>query len=385
VLRDVPGDDLANIVLGDYLEVSGYLDANNSIVAARVRFRANGLDGWKLSGLVSALAGEQFAIGTQLVDFAGITPTACLPTFQNGQFVEIAALANAAYTPASTLGLVTTIHCEDPNLIAPAGTTLVSVEGIVSAIPDPLPDPAAFSMLGVEVLATALTEYRGGAADDLDAGVRLEVTGFYDAALATILAQEIRFVQAQVRFEAPVAVADVTVGESISIMGNSVAFTPQTRDQDGIAASGLSETTQVQVRGLIDSTGLMSATRVRDRGNPDPTDIRLRGPISSASAPNLLLLGINVDTSAALLLDANHAPITAAAFFAQLLPGSIVETETETASYNPVTQTFAPSQVRLVDGGLPPAAARARGTAAAISRGTISVRGVDAIFQSSFD
>lgn len=386
VLRDVPGNDLANIALGDDLEISGVLDANNSIVAARVRFRSGGLDGWKLSGLVTGLAGAQFAIGTQAVNFAGITPTACVPSFQNGQFVEIAALANAAYTPASTLNLVTAIHCEDPILAAPPGTTLVSVEGIVSAIPDPLPDPAAFSMLGVEVIATAQTEYRGGAADDLDAGVRLEVTGFYDAALATILAQEIRFVQAQVRFEAPVAVADVIAGEAITIMGNSVVFTPQTRDQDGIAAVGLAETTQVQVRGLIDSAGLISATRVRDRGNPDPTDIRLRGPITSASAPNLLLLGVTVDTSSALFLDANNAPITAAAFFAQVLPGSIIETETETASYNPVTQTFVPSQIKLVDGGLPPPVSAIRGAAAAaVSRGTVTLVGKDQIFVGSFE
>ncbi len=386
ILRDVPGNDLANIALGDDLEVSGYLDANNSIIAARVRFRAGGLDDWKLSGLVSNLAGEQFAIGTQAVNFAGVTPTACVPAFANGQFVEISALANASYTPASTLNLVTTIHCEDPNLTAPPGTTLVSVEGIVSAIPDPLPDPAAFSMLGVEVIATAQTEYRGGAADDLDAGVRLEVTGFYDAGLATILAQEIRFVQAQVGFEAPVAVADVIAGEAITIMGNSVVFTPQTRDQDGIAATGLTETTQVKVRGLIDSAGLLSATRVRDRGNPDPTDIRLRGPISSANAPNLLLLGITVDTRSALFLDANNAPLTAAAFFAQVLPGSIVETETETASYNPATQTFVPSQVKLVDGGLPPPVVAAKGAAAAaVSRGTITLVGKDVIFSGGFE
>jgi hypothetical protein len=386
VMRDVPGNDLANIALGDNLEISGYFDANQSVVAARVHLRAGGLDGWKLSGLVSGLSGEQFQIGTQVVSFAGVTPLACIPAFQDGQFVEIEALANATYTPASTLSLVTSIQCEDVNLTAPPGTTLVSVEGIVSAIPDPLPDPAAFSMLGIEVMATAQTEYRGGAADDLDAGVRLEVTGFYDATLATILAQEVRFVQAQVRFEAPVAVADVVAGESITIMGNAATFTAQTRDQDGIAANGLTQPTQVQVRGLIDSAGQISVTRVRDRGNPDPTDLRLRGPITSASAPNLLLLGITVDTGNAVFRDASNVLITSDAFFAQALPGVIVETETETASYNPATQTFAPTQVKLVDAGLPPAPARAHGNgAAAISRGTVTLLGSDMIFGAGFE
>ncbi len=386
VMRDVPGNDLANIALGDHLEISGYLDANQSIVAARVRLRAGGLDDWKLSGLVSGLSGEQFQIGTQVVSFAGVTPLACVPSFQNGQFVEIEALVNATYTPASTLSLVTSIQCEDVNLTPPPGTTLVSVEGIVSTIPDPIPDPAAFSMLGIEVVATVSTEYRGGAADDLDAGVRLEVTGFYDAALATILAQEIRFVQAQVRLEAPVAVADVIAGESITIIGNLASFTAQTRDQDGIAAAGLAQLTQVQVRGLIDSAGHISVTRVRDRGNPDPADIRLRGPITSANAPTFLLLGVSVDTSSAIFRDAGNAVITAAAFFAQLLPGVIVETETETATYNPATQTFVPSAVKLVDSGLPPTPISAKGSvAAAVSRGTVTLLGNDMIFSGDFE
>ena len=80
----------------------------------------------------------------------------------------------------------------------------------------------------------------------------------------------------------------------------------------------------------------------------------------------------------------NNAPITAAVFFAQLLPGSIVETETESATYNPLTQVFVPSKVKLVDGGLPPARAKGAGTFA-ISRGTVSFVGKDDIFRGSFE
>lgn len=382
ILRDIPGNDLANLVAGDHLEVSGVLDANNSIVAGRARFRT-GLDGWKLSGLVSGLVDHQFAIGTQLVDFAGITPINCVPALQNGQFVEISMLANAAYTPTSVLHQVTAITCEDPTLVAPPGTTLVSVEGIVSALPDPLPDPAAFSLLGADVVATAQTEYRGGAADDLDVGVRVEVTGFYDAALHTLLAQEIRFVQAQVRFEAPVAPADVVAGDSIAIMGTMVSFNAQTRDQDGIAATGLTAAAQIEVRGLVDAAGNVSATRVRDRGNSDLNDTRLRGPVSLVSAPQLVVLGVTVDTSSTSFRDAAHAPISAAAFFALVQPGTLIEAEH--AVYNPATNGLRPGVLTLVDEGLPTGAPALKAGTAAVSRGTVTQLGVDTIYGDSFE
>lgn len=387
VLRDIPGNDLGILAVGDQLEVSGVLDVNNSIVAARVRLRPNPLTTWKLSGLVSGLSGDQFAIGTQIVNFAGVTPLACIPAFQNGQFIEIEAFPNAGYSASSVLNQLISVTCLDPNLqTPPPGTTLVSIEGIVSAMPDPQPDPITFGMLGAQILTSAQTAYRGGAADDLDAGVRIEVTGFYDAVQNSLQANEILFVQPQVRFEAPVASSEVTAGEALTIMGSLVHFTAQTRDQDGIAANGLSATTQVEVRGLVDAAGQLFATRVRERGNPDLNDTRLRGPVSAVNPPNLLLLGVTVDTGSAVFLDANNLPITAAAFFAQVQPGTLVTAEN--AIYNPATLGMRVGVIGLVDTGLPqpPAPGVAKGTGTAgLSRGTITSFGVDAVFGNDFE
>ena len=383
VLRDVPGGDLANLALGDSLEVSGVIDANNSIVAARIRFRANGFGDWKLSGLVSGLAGSQLAIGAQPVDFTGVTPLNCVPALQDGQFVEISALADPGYTPASTLTQLTALGCLDPLLVnPPPGTVPVAVEGIISALPDPMPVPAQFTLLGAEVTTTALTEYRGGTIDDLDLGVRVVVSGFHDALARTLLANEIRFVQAQVRFEAPLAPADIDPGHSLVIMGSSVEFTPQTRDEDGIAASGLNSARQVEIRGLIDSAGQIYATRVRERGNPDLADTRLRGPVTSVAAPELLVLGITIDSSLAAFRDANNMPMTANAFFAAVQPGTLVAAEA--GVYNPSTQTLQPALLGLVDTPLPPQAGKGAGAAGA-ARGTVSAAGIDELFRNGFE
>lgn len=386
VLRDIPGNDLANVVAGDQLEVSGYLDANGSIVAARVRYRGTALSDWKLAGIVSNLVGSNFSIGAQAVNFTGATPAGCVPALQNNQFVEVAMLANPAYTPTSVLSQVTAVQCEDLNLTnPPAGTTLVAVEGLISQLPDPLPDPATFTLLGATVTTTAQTQYRGGTAQDLDLGARVEVAGYFDASARTIAALEVRFVQAQVRFEAPVAPGDVVIGESVSIMGNSVAATAQTRDQDGILAGGLPAARQLQVRGYVDSAGEVYASRVRRRGGPDLTRVLLHGPVSAISGTELLVLGVTIDTSSASFVDTQNLPLTPAAFYAQLQPGMLVAAEE--GMYEPATQRLRPTTVKLESAGLPPAAsASPDGTAApGIARGTISGFAVDALFSSSFD
>lgn len=384
VLVDIPGDDIANIVVGDLLEVSGFLDSNGAMAATRVQFRANPTTDWKLFGQVSGLASPLFSIGAQAVDATGVTPMNCGAGLQNGQFVEIETLPNPGYSAGSVLGLLTQLECEDPNFDdPPPGTIAASLEGIISNLPDPLPTPATFSMLGIEVLTTAQTEYRRGSIDDLDVGVRVEVEGFFDDVAQTLTAHEVRFVQAQVRFEAPVEPADVTPGESIVIMGSTANFSAQTRDEDGIVG-GLAAAEQVEVRGLMDGEGMIFATRVRERGQPDLTDTELRGPVTEINDPELVILGITVDTSSAIFRDHAGNIISAAEFFARVFPGTLVSAED--AVYDPVTASMIAGSMELEENTVPTPPAQTSGTpGSGVSRGTLTGLGADAIFAHGFE
>lgn len=386
LLVDVPGNDPAQLSVGSMLEVSGFMDTSNTIIAARVQFHANPLNDWKLSGYVAGLNGTMLAIGSQSVDFTGVTPLNCTPPLANGSFVEIEAFANAGYTAASVLSQVFKLECEDPNFSnPPPGTTQVSLEGLITAVPNPIPSPATFSMSSVEVVTTAQTEYRGGTADDLAVGVRVESEGFYDAATHLLTAREVHFTEAQVRFEAPVAPAAVTPGESITIMDNLVQFTAQTRDEDGIAALGLGSTRQVEVRGLVDSEGNLFATRIRDRGNADINDTRLRGPVSAIAQPELTILGNTINTSSAVFLDHDNQPISAAQFFAQVQIGTIVSAED--ATYNAATHHLIAGKMELEEDGIvsPTAQTEAPNVGNGLSRGTITGFGPDKIFANGFN
>lgn len=384
VLVGIPDGDLANVALDDILEVSGYLDVNGSLVATRIELRSDPTTDWKLFGQVAGLNGALFSIGAQQVDSSGVSPVGCTPAFQDGQFVELEALPNAGYTAASVLAQVTQLECEDPNFDdPPAGTGAAALEGIISAIPDPMPEPARFSMLGIEVLTTAQTRYRAGTLDDLDEGVRVEVEGAFDEAAQQITAHEVRFVQGQVRFEAPVDPADVIAGESITIMGNTVQFSPQTRDEDGIVA-GLASPTQVEVRGLIDRDGQMFSTRVRERGQPDLSDTEIRGPAADIAAPNLSILGIAVDTGAAIFRDHEQNVISSEEFFARLFPGTLVSAED--AIYDPISGTLVAGEMELEEDTQAVAPRQAEGVMQrGVSRGTATFIGRDSIFGTGFE
>ncbi|SFN41464.1 DUF5666 domain-containing protein [Dokdonella immobilis] len=384
VLVDIPGGDLANLEVGDLLDVSGFLDSNGAVAATRVALGSDPGADWKLFGQVSGLDGALFSIGAQAIDSTGVTPSGCVPALQDGQYVELESLPDAGYVNGSVLGQLTRLECEDPDFDdPPQGTIAASLEGIISALPDPLPTPASFGMLGVEVVTTAQTEYRAGTIEDLDVGVRVEVEGVFDAISATLTAHEVRFVQGQVRFEAPVDPADVAPGDSILIMGSSAAFSAQTRDEDGIV-SGLPTPTQVELRGLIDRDGQIFATRVRERGQPDLTDTRLRGPVAEINAPQLTLLGVAVDTSTAQFRDHAGNVISSTEFFARVFPGTLVSAED--AVYDPIGATLVAGVVELEENTVPSAPRGASGPVGqGIARGTVTLIGADAIFAHGFE
>ncbi|MGB0134998.1 DUF5666 domain-containing protein, partial [Dokdonella sp.] len=137
VLIGIHGDDIANIVAGDLLEVSGFLDANGAMAATRVEYHDNPTTDWKLFGQVSALNGPLFSIGAQAIDSTGVTAMDCGAGLQNGQFVELETLPNPGYASGSDLGLLIQLECEDPNFDnPPPGTIAASLEGIISDLPD---------------------------------------------------------------------------------------------------------------------------------------------------------------------------------------------------------------------------------------------------------
>lgn len=320
-MAGVPGGDIANIAVGDHLDVSGYIDTNASLLASFIEYFHEPTPRWLLSGYVSAIDGELASLGPQQVSLAGVDPIDCGDALDVGEFVEIRADGIDGFTADSVLDTVTRLTCVNP---VPLGTpgALGALNGLVGEIVS----DTEFRFGPYLVTHDATTEFRFGSVDDLAPGAMLEVDGVFgeDAAFT---AQGIAFDAPMIRLEGPVEAADVVPGEdgSVTLLGNTVRRSAQLRDEDAIYADGIAATQQVELRGYLDRLGNRWATRARLRGSPDAGDARAAGPVEAVAEPLLSVLGLTLDSTGATFEDPAGEPIDAATFFAGALPGAIVE------------------------------------------------------------
>jgi hypothetical protein len=349
------------------LVVAGLVDVNGSVLATLVERR--GLIGNKflLTGAVleSGAQAGSFRVGQQWVSAPGLTFVDCAGAVPLvGEYVELRATSVPDFPPGSVLDTVTGGRCVS---LVPPGTAGAGgfLQGLITAVPQ----PDQFAIGALTVTHTAATQFTFGSVDAIAPGVAVIVDGAYLDASAFV-AESVAFVRPFVRFEAPLAPADVSPGESIRPFGVEVLWTAQVRDEDGILANGLTHASQVEVRGYIDGEGQAYATRVRERGNPDPADVRLVGPVEVIADPLLQIQGLTVDTSGAIFEDEIGTPMTPVEFFA------VVQVEEEVgvsaASYDSASSTLSGGIVSWSGVVGPIAAGRVAGAASLIRAGTAS-------------
>lgn len=354
LLEDVPGNDVANLLTSDLVEIYGLASMDNIIQATRIeRKTLSGLVDWKLSGTVTNLAPSTLNIGAQVVNINGVAIDNCVGGVGIGDFVEVKADPNPGFVNGNTLNMVTKVECVSnaiPIPSNPSGTVIrAEFEGVVS---DFTGGADIDFMLGNQlVVFNNATEFRGGTLDDLVNGTRVEAEGSFNTSTGLLNADEIKFRQTRVRIEAGVNPIDITVGQSLEILGITVLATAATEDDDAILSAGLGGARQVEVRGFVDSNGDVIAEEVRDRGSVDNSDVRLRGPIDTISNPMFSILGVPVDsTGAAAYLDLQGSPLAnIAAFFGLLSDGVIVEVEDAQLNAGPSLSMDGDSTVELED------------------------------------
>lgn len=369
----LPGGSFANLQLGDNLDVSGYVDTNNTLAASFVEFLPVPTPRWLLSGYISAAGpGTQASLGPQQVDVAGVTLVACGASLAAGQFVEIRATAAAGFDANSVLQTITSLRCLAP---VPIGTP--GALGALSGIVGQVYSPTSFQFGPYLVSYDANTTFRFGSAGDIVTGAAMEIDGTFGANLA-FAAAGMQFTAPMIRLEGPVTPADVSAGPAgtVHLLANTVTRSAQLRDEDGIYASGIAQDRQVEVRGYMDHLGNLYATRARLRGAPDLTGVRIGGPVDSIARPLLAVLGNTLDTTGATFEDPAAQPITADDFFTRTTPGASVE---QTGNYDVASLTLSGGVVALLAAVDPPPPP----PPAALIVGTLF--GTDRIFSGGFE
>jgi Domain of unknown function (DUF5666) len=331
------------LAVGQFVEVSGLVDANGTILATRIERKTGFIAGVTEVEVRSTLSSLDtnariFMLGPLTVDFRTATVVGSL---SNGVFVQV---RGRQTTPGSIIA--TRVTVEDPTVGGAAGTK-IEVEGFVTAFTS----ATVFRVNGQAVTTTAQTVFENGTVTDLAQNARLEVEGQLDTN-GTLVAEKISFRRrngGNIRIEADVEAVTTT---TVTLLGLVVRVDTLTQFKDDMGGERNFRFDRIrlgdhlEIRGVIDAQGNIVATRLRRR--PPTTEVVLQGPVDSISPPNLVIRGVGIRTNAATVFkDFSPTGTTAAQFFAVLRSGTLVKVKGVLLRGTPVA--IQATQVELAD------------------------------------
>ena len=377
--------DTSSLTVNDLVSVSGAINAlDNDMQLSRLELH-NSLSQWKLRGFVHNITATSFTIGALTININAVTPTNCNNGFVDNVFVSIEATPDATYSAGNPLTTLTTITCETPDVDEDSNNSVPTVvEGMISDIID----LSSFKINGLTVFFDINTSFDNGEAEHLDIGTKVEVQGLLDTNTRFITADTIRFINHRVKIITPIMPADIILNQSINMLGQTILFTPETRDDDAIMSAGLLTQSQVEMRGFVDSQGQIFAQRVKYRGSPDSTHIHVRGDITSLNKPFVSINNIDIDATNS-LFELDGGTVTIDAFFANLQVG--MQLVIEDATFNQTTQKLTYGDIELVeqeledDADQQKSATQTREIIGTGGVGLATVTGSEVIFHSSFE
>ncbi len=321
-----PGSiSLIDLSVGDLVEVSGLIDANENIRATRIEQKPGFIPGVtevELKGIISNLNStlRTFVIGDLGVDFSSAVVEG---TLRNGVFVEV----KGTQIIGGVL-IATRVEVEDRGLDGKAGTQ-VEIEGFVSNITS----ATAFNVSRQAVRITSQTIFENGTSSDiaLNVKVKVEVEGELDSN-GVLLAKKISFRRAgggNVRIEADAEAVSVT-SRTVTLLGllvqvdDAALLKDSTGEERDFTLADIRIGDRLEIRGFLDGQGNIVATRL-EREDPDE-EVILQGSVETVSAPNLVILGIQIQTDAGTeFQDIDESPLSVTQFFAKVVVGTVLK------------------------------------------------------------
>jgi hypothetical protein len=335
---------LSALAVGQFVDVSGLIDANGTILATRIERQTGfvaGVTEVEVRGTLSGLntTARTFVLGALTVNFSTATVVGSL---SNGVFVQV----RGTQTAPGSIMTATRVTVEDPTVGGAAGSK-IEIEGFVTAFTS----ATDFHVNGQAVTTTAQTVFEHGTSADLVLNVRLEVEGHVDTT-GTLVAEKISFRRhngGSVRLEADVEAVTTT---TVTLLGLVVRVDTLTQFKDDMGGERhfrldrIRVGDRLEIRGDVDAQGTIVATRLRRR--PPKTEVVLQGPVDSIASPNLVIRGVEIRTNAATVFeDFNPNRPSAAQLFAELRAGMLVKVKGIVLSKTPVA--IQATQVELAD------------------------------------
>jgi hypothetical protein len=351
VLADLTS--IADLDVGNELEVYGFTRADNVIQATRIQRKAPGdLTEWKLTGFVTASNTTSFNVGAQTVSLsAGAIPNDCTGgTPATGSFVEVKAIPVSGFNPGDALA-ANKVECKRGGLLGELDDSvpLRRIQGFVSTVDGERFTVGGLGAEGQTVNLTGATTFRNGTREDLVTGVKVEVTGRFNTTTGVLTATRVSFREARVRIEAPLQAVSA---ETLQVLGITVQGSGLVDDEDNVLGGGRSNI-DVEVRGFRDRNGDVFATEIRDRGAAGNRDLRLRGPVDQGSIvePNFSILGVQIVPDSGTRYEDSRGTnddveISQQQFFSTLTAGQPVQVKKGSFSAGRIT---GPEEIELED------------------------------------
>jgi hypothetical protein len=331
-----PKLDSSELVAGDFVEVSGFRRADDSVQATLIELQGSSTAKVQLNGVVDDSPFNpmlEISVGGQLVEITGSTQIVG-GELERGGFVRV----RGSYAGGSDKVTAEEIKIR-PAVLAGKKGEKTEIEGLVTAVrANSDPDAADFDVSGLRVITNSQTEYKGDDVTGIAENTHVEIEGSFGDD-GSLLAEQINFLPAaeeiSIKLEADVNSIEPNEGSFTLRYGSrliKVAVNPLTQFEDTsdeddakFNLDKLQQFEHVEVRGYTDTSVVpvvVTATRV-ERKEPD-TKRKLQGPATiidpTPSLEILSILDIAVDTSTVTEFD----PAPRATFFLELDDGEVV-------------------------------------------------------------
>lgn len=315
--------NLATIVVGDLLEISGTLNSAGEIQASFVELKAT-LTEYKVIGAVSSVTATNFSLNNLTVDYSSATLQDFNGPVTNDDVVEVKAPPSGFTTPDQLAA--TRVE------LLPTLTVGSSVPARVEGFIDRFSSSSDFDVQTAPVSTDANTTFINGTATSLGLNVKVQAEGTFNGN-GVLLAQRVTIQSTDaIRAEGHVESIDLTA-RTVDVLGVQFLVRDLTQFDDSSAAgvdplelSDLGLGDEVEIRGYLDGT-LVVATEIE---REDPEDrARLRGPVTAEDAANgtvdVLSVRLTGQAGVTEYNDINDATITQTQFYDQVEIGTIVK------------------------------------------------------------
>lgn len=313
---------LANLAVGMVIEVHGLPDGNGIVQASFIEWKANsaaGLpaDAFELTGNATTLTATTFMIGSQLVDFSGVTPRDGV--LAEGSLVEVKGNLNGLTFEATDVEIKNGFD-DQPEF---------EVEGLVTNLTS-----TTFEIKG-QLVDYSNAMFLGGVDTDLANGMKVEAEG--PISNGVLMAEKVKF-KDNFRYSGPANRAmDVVTIDNPNLSGQDLSVTidaNMTREE----TTGMDGDGQFRLRARQISGANLLATRARDdAGNPDrqifqATVVAINNPLveilDDGSGSGVIVVDtstINPDDSGESNFEIEGILVTREAFFDALQVGDMVK------------------------------------------------------------